>query len=325
MSDPLPPPGDSEPPTEPVAKPPAQPEDEPPTEPVRTRWSGSAAVPAPAPGKAGRGRRRRDDDPETLELSAAEDAAWPPPPPPPQHNPARPVTAVLPPGWGPDDVAQPPTRKPPKTPKPPRMRPPMGPVGYPGYPPAPPPRRRRRWPWVLLFLTTLMTVCCCGCAAWAKPFVDQRATVAVPPQEVAGLVRVQDPAARLTTITLETDVRTHHWLAEDVFAVVYAEPDGRQRVTLFGATQFRWSPEQDLIREMDRLSQKLSLIDVAEADPGKLGGHMRCGKGQVDGRSASVCGWADHGSMAVATFPGRGIADSAELLRALRSALLKRE
>ncbi|HET8683323.1 MAG TPA: hypothetical protein VFM54_15855, partial [Micromonosporaceae bacterium] len=89
-------------------------------------------------------------------------------------------------------------------------------------------------------------------------------------------------------------------------------------------TQFRWSPEQDLIRELDRLSQKLSLTDLAEADPGRLGGHMRCGRGRVEGRAVSVCGWADHGSMAVGTFPGRNVQDSAELLRTLRAALINR-
>ncbi|HET8659576.1 MAG TPA: hypothetical protein VFM55_11320, partial [Micromonosporaceae bacterium] len=271
------PPGAPEPPTEPVRRPeppteplraPAGEPAEPPTEPVPTRWSGSAAIPPRPPGK---GRRRGGDDPETLEMTAAEEAVWPPLPPPPQHNPNRPVTAVLPPGWGPDDVPPMPARKPPK---PPRMRPPRGPVAYPGYPPMPP-RRGRKWPWVLLFLTALTTLCCCGCVAWVKPLADQRATVAIPPERVAGLVRVQDTA---TTFALEADVRMHHWLAEDVFAVVYADPArGERRVTLFGATQFRWSPEQDLIRELDRLSQKLSLTDLAEADPGRLGGHMRCG------------------------------------------------
>jgi hypothetical protein len=39
----------------------------------------------------------------------------------------------------------------------------------------------------------------------------------------------------------------------------------------------------------------------------------------------TVCGWADHGSLAVAMFPGRGIDESAGLLRKMRDAMQRRD
>jgi hypothetical protein len=278
---------------EPEATPPAETPEETPQ-----RWVGSAPV-SPS-GK--RGRRPLADD--TQDLPVYED--WPPPPPPPAPNPLRPVTAPL--GSWPTEPG----------PRPPQWRPPARPAA--GRPPrwVPPQRRRRRrrWPWVMFVLTLLTAFCCCGCLSWAKPFYDQYpTTVAAPPQRVAGLVRLDVPTI---TEPLKVKVRTERLLAENVFAEVYTD-DRSRRITVAGATGFILDPESDLDGEM----AKLQLADVQAVEPGPLGGHQRCGKASA-GPSGSVCAWADHGSIAVATFAGRGVADSAQLLRELRKVLVQR-
>jgi hypothetical protein len=57
-----------------------------------------------------------------------------------------------------------------------------------------------------------------------------------------------------------------------------------------------------------------------EVDAGELGGTMKCGSTTADGSDMTVCGWADHGSLALAMFPNRPEADSAALLREIRAA-----
>ena len=47
---------------------------------------------------------------------------------------------------------------------------------------------------------------------------------------------------------------------------------------------------------------------------------MKCGTTKSDGTDMPVCGWADHGSLALAMFPGRTETDSAKLLQDIRSA-----
>ena len=51
---------------------------------------------------------------------------------------------------------------------------------------------------------------------------------------------------------------------------------------------------------------------------------MKCGSTPTDDQEMPVCGWADHGSIAVALFPGRTVDESAELLVELRAELQQR-
>jgi hypothetical protein len=55
-------------------------------------------------------------------------------------------------------------------------------------------------------------------------------------------------------------------------------------------------------------------------DAGSLGGTMQCGTTKSDDGDLSVCGWSDHGSVAVAMFPNRTESEAAPLLRQIRSA-----
>ena len=52
---------------------------------------------------------------------------------------------------------------------------------------------------------------------------------------------------------------------------------------------------------------------------------MRCGAAEGSDTVMSICGWADHGSIALAMFPGRTADESAALLRDLRTTLEHRD
>jgi hypothetical protein len=222
-----------------------------------------------------------------------------------------------------------PVRKAPKRPKPPKVRnapppPPQAPPGYPpGYPPGPPAfrRRRRKWPWFLLFTIA----CCCGCPAYfGKPMWEQYPASASLPAQVADLRLREDNATQRTTERLKADLRAAHWLAEDTFAGVYADRAGK-KVTVFGTTGFRFSPEGDLRTEMTRLTDEYSLQDVETIDTGTRGEFLSCGVGKEGNATVAVCGWADHGSLATAVFTRRSPRDSASLLEELREAIVSRQ
>ncbi|WP_327031284.1 hypothetical protein [Micromonospora sp. NBC_01740] len=268
----------------------------------------------------------------------------PAPPTPPVHSPAPPE----PPRPAPPRVAYPaappqsaypvspppvsrapgparPASPPPPPPAPPRQRratappagPPPGQQAPRGYAPTPA-RKRRRWPWYLL----LMLACCCGCPAYyGVPMASQYPAEASLPAEVADLRLRDDNTSKATAKQLEADVRKAHWLAEKTFAGVYATPAGK-RVTVFGGTGFRFTPESDAEDEITRLTGQYSLGEAQVVDTGVRGRHQRCAVGRADGQDVVVCTSVDHGSIATAVFTRLSLDDSATLLGTLREQMV---
>nr|MDT0662345.1 hypothetical protein [Micromonospora sp. DSM 115978] len=192
-----------------------------------------------------------------------------------------------------------------------------------GYPPARP-RRRRTWPGVMLTLTLLTVACCCGVPAYlGKPMWEQYPASATLPAEVADLKLRDDTASERDAQTLAQEMRAAHWLAEDTFAGVYSAP-GNKRITVFGATGFRLSPESDVEAEMTRLGEQFALTGVESVETGTRGEYQRCGVGRFDGTDVVVCAWADHGSIAAGVFTRLSVQDSARLLAELRTWIVQR-
>ncbi|MEU5948305.1 hypothetical protein ABZ793_22485 [Micromonospora sp. NPDC047465] len=257
----------------------------------------------------------------------------PAPPPPPRSAPPPvaypvsppPVAYPAPPPVSRAPVPVRPTPAPPPPPAPPRQRraktPPAGPPpGFQapkGYVPVAV-RKRRRWPWVLL----LTLLCCCGCPAYyGTPMVTQYPASAALPAEVADLRLRDDNRSKETARQLEAEVRKAHWLAEDTFAGVYGTSGGK-RVTVFGGTGFRFTPESDAQDEITRLTGQYSLGEAQEVDTGVRGRHGRCAVGRVDGDDVVVCTSVDHGSIATAVFTRLSVDDSAALLGTLREQIV---
>jgi hypothetical protein len=246
--------------------------------------------------------------------AAAPPPPLPPPAQPPPNLPARQVRQALP------DVRKPPKKRksgkgPPPPPPPPGWRPPQG------YVPVAVRRRRRKWPWVFLFLTL---ACCCGCPAYfGKPMWEQYPASVSLPAEVSDLSLRDDATSREDATELQADLRGTHMLAEDTFAGVYADDAGK-RVTIFGTTGFRFSPESDLEEEINRLTERYTLRQVEWIDTGTRGEYLRCGVGKDGKVTVTVCGWADHGSLATGVFTRRKVDDSAALLERLRRTVVSR-
>ncbi|MEJ3749673.1 hypothetical protein WEI85_41240 [Actinomycetes bacterium KLBMP 9797] len=238
-------------------------------------------------------------------------------PPPPPASPPLPPRQAMPSQVMPGEVM------PRQAPRRPAKRPPMPPPVAgppPGYPPPARRRRRRKWPWFLLFTFA----CCCGIPAYfVKPMWEQYPASASLPAQVSDLTLRDDATSQRIAKQLKADLRVNNWLAEDTFAAVYGDGDGK-RVTVFGTTGFHFSPEDDLRTEMERLTDRYKIRNVEQFDTGARGEFTSCGVGKDGDATVAVCGWADHGSLATALFTRRNRADSAELLEQFREILIAR-
>ncbi|MET0425643.1 MAG: hypothetical protein ABW046_17370 [Actinoplanes sp.] len=315
-----------------------------PTHPVvPQKWSGSAAVPPPAPKKP-RWRRAdqeeptltRPDDWKTttpVDPWADQDTPWdafplavePPPAPLPPMPPTRIEPPAAPPPAPPALPAPAPAQKAKKakrTPVQTRPGPPAPPPPWARRPQAPPPpRKRRRWGLRLTLFSLFSVLCCCGLpfAYFAFPAARQYPVTAVLPDSFADLSKLDDGASQRAAERLAAQIKGAS--PDDVFAGVYSDGDGK-RVTLFGVTGLRVTPGNDVQAQLDRVADDFDLTEVQSFDQGEFGVHESCGVGRANGRAVVVCAWADHGSLATVLLTRRSVAESAELVGTLRNEVL---
>jgi hypothetical protein len=189
-------------------------------------------------------------------------------------------------------------------------------------PDSPGPRSRRRL--AILGAVLVLGVAGLGVLGWSGwQVASQKDAKLTPPATVAGL-RLDDSAeGRETSDYLQTALAAQMDLDRTVGAV-YID-GGNRKVLLFGGTALIWSPDDDLERAFTLIADDQGAVTGTHDIPaGKYGGTMRCGTTQTADGPMPVCGWADHGSLAVALFPNRGEDESATLLRQLRDAAQRR-
>jgi len=193
-----------------------------------------------------------------------------------------------------------------------------------GKRPPPAPRRKRRWPRNLFLFTLASLVCCCGVPAYlAWPAAHQYPVSAALPATVADLDLRDDGASRRAVEQLSEQLSGTNLVQGEVFAGVYADGNGK-RVTVFGTTGLRFTPESDVEAELSHLTSEYKIKDIETFDLGETGVHERCGVGRSGGKAVVVCAWADHGSLATVLLTRRSVAESAELTGILRSVVLTR-
>jgi hypothetical protein len=151
--------------------------------------------------------------------------------------------------------------------------------------------------------------------------LQQKDATLTPPDAVAGLTRDRSEGATATADNLRTALSAGIDLDHTV-AVVYADPADRARSAFFfGGTTLLFSPERELDSVLELLGEQGDgATGMRDVTPGRLDGVMKCGTVRVPEGAMSACGWADHGSVAVAMFPERTVEDAAALMRTLREA-----
>lgn len=185
------------------------------------------------------------------------------------------------------------------------------------------PSRRR-----LIALGSALAVALAGTAVlgtFGWRVTQQSDAVLDTPTEVAGLVRDDSESAITTADYLRTGLNADVELDHTIGAV-YADPKNpRRSVLLTGGTTLVLQPDSDLDTVFGLVSDSEGTVTgLREVPAGKLGGVMKCGtttSNQADQHDMAVCGWADHGSIALAMFPDRTVDESAALLRQIREVI----
>ncbi|MDG4799143.1 hypothetical protein [Micromonospora sp. WMMD980] len=162
-----------------------------------------------------------------------------------------------------------------------------------------------------------------GVAGWRV--YQQKDTRLTQPGNVAGLTRDDSDRARSTADYLRDGFAADIDLDRS-FGTVYTDPaDAKRSVLMFGGTTLLWQPERDLDTLFDLMADETGKVaGLREVDAGRLGGVMKCGRTSGDGGDFAVCGWADHGSVAMGMFPGRPVDDAATLFRQIREGVQRR-
>jgi hypothetical protein len=177
----------------------------------------------------------------------------------------------------------------------------------------------------MLLLLALCAGCCGGSYAWARPYwVQYPASVDVE-ATVPGLTRTTDAGAKKAAVDLQKSLTSDH-LDESGFTVTYTDASNKSlRVIVGGATRFITDPGRDLEASIRKLPAAMQVGDVRDIDPGPFGGEQRCAAARFDGRSATVCGWADHGVIALAVFPGKSLEQAGTLTHTIRGSIVRRD
>jgi hypothetical protein len=190
--------------------------------------------------------------------------------------------------------------------------------------PFPPPRRKRRRGRRFLLFVLLSAVCCCGIPGYfAWPAAHQYPVSAVLPESVGDLTLSDDSAGRRAADALSRELTDSNLPDQETFAGVYTDGHGK-RVTIFGTTGLRLTPERDLEAELTHLAGNYDITDVEPFDLDEAGAHERCGVGRSGPGGVVVCAWADHGSLGAVLLTRRNVTESAHLAGDLRRAVLIR-
>jgi hypothetical protein len=200
----------------------------------------------------------------------------------------------------------------------------IGPVDLAEQPAEEPSRPRSKLR--LILLTAVLAVALTGAVvlgwtAW-QVASQKDATLAAPTQ--IGTLRLDESEdGRSTADYLQTALSAEVDLDKAVGAV-YIDEAGKN-VLFFGGTTLLWTPEADLDTAFDLIADNEGAVtDLRGVPAGSLGGTMKCGTTKSQDGDLAVCGWADHGSLALAMFPGRPIAEAAPLLIQIREATQSR-
>lgn len=159
---------------------------------------------------------------------------------------------------------------------------------------------------------------------WWRLVTQQHASLATPDQ-IAGLRLDKSADGQATADYLSTAIAASVNLDNSVGAI-YDDPANAQRsVMFFGGTGVLLSPDKALATAFGLLDDQSGAVRNLRSVPaGTLGGEMKCGTSTGDGGDMVVCGWADHGSIALALFPGRTDDDAATLMRQIRDGVQHR-
>jgi hypothetical protein len=177
------------------------------------------------------------------------------------------------------------------------------------------PSRARKIVLAALLAVMVLGLVFLGVTGW-RVMSQKDATLVAPPR-VAGLTLDGSEDGRSTADYLQTALSATVDVDSAVGAV-YSDAGGRD-VLFAGGTALFWRPGNALDAAFGLVADDQGAVTGVHSVPaGRFGGTMRCGTTRTDDGEMPVCGWADHGSVALAMFPRRSEAEAAGILREVR-------
>jgi hypothetical protein len=204
------------------------------------------------------------------------------------------------------------------------------PSGFPGgfapgpAPVAPAPRKRRGLAITLSVLGGVLVLCGVLSCVFAYPVISESgATVSAPSSLPGGLTKDTTDSMRQTVDALESQLKSDVG-ADQAVAGVYNDSEGHQ-VLMVAATGLILFPDTEVDDAFKNArDDAFEIGDIADHDPGKLGGTVKCGTGKISDVDMTACIWADHGCAGAVFFLERGLADSVDLFIQIREAVQTR-
>jgi hypothetical protein len=141
----------------------------------------------------------------------------------------------------------------------------------------------------------------------------------VPPR-VDGLVLDESPAAQDTVEQLHDALKTGVPLRSSVGAAYTDAARPGLVIFIWGTGAFA-APEASLDAAFAISAGDAVEMGETEPLPDAPGGITKCGVTPAEGATTCVCGWAERTRLGIGLFPGRDMAESAQLLHDLRRAI----
>ena len=188
------------------------------------------------------------------------------------------------------------------------------------------PRRHGRGRRIALSALLFVTLAGTGTLAYAGWQVASQKDATLRTPDTIGSLRLdKSEDGRATADYLQTALSAEVGGVKSGIGAVYLDAGGKS-VLFSGGTGLLWAPETQLDRAFDLITDNQGAVTgIHDVDAGTFGGDMKCGSTKTDEGSLSVCGWADHGSIALGLFPNRTDQEAGALLREIRSNTQTRE
>jgi hypothetical protein len=182
------------------------------------------------------------------------------------------------------------------------------------------PQRRRRGRRIALATLLVLAALAATGFVLGQPVLREYPATLTTPTSVDGMPMLTDPAHRDLAARLRTRI-AQSVPVDDVTAAFYAsDVDPSRGVLVVAGTHLLFR----LGSQLDAAYRGLAVRQSTSIDPGFMGGVAGCGLADPAGAAMAVCVWVDHGSVGVVVAYGRGIAEAANLMRAIRPEILHR-
>jgi hypothetical protein len=196
-----------------------------------------------------------------------------------------------------------------------------------GSGPSATPRSRFRLVRNVILVVLLATVIVVGVlfGPTALQLLREKNTTIDTPPRVAGLARDDTANDSAGLDYLKSGMSAGAPVDHTVAAVYAPDGDGAHNVLFIGGTGLMLHPDKALDSMFRLVSDQSDGVESVRSEPaGPLGGILRCGTTRIDQTTVAVCGWADHGCIAIAMFAGRDVPESADMFLRMRTAMQHR-